>query len=474
MDHFIGEIRAFPYIQRMPEGWLPCDGRSLACSGSYQALFSVIGRRFGGDLATDTFKLPDFRRGVPVGMDPRTPVDASGDAAWDHGVPDGTAGSLSIVTIRHFICVMGAAAPVAFRFPFTLQGGDARPTITGGHTLTVRHGRAVIFDTAGSLVWESGGDKGTALSLTRTGELVVTDADGQAVWRTHTQVAAGQDPVLLFHPDGRLAIVDSTGKEIWRNPDLTAEERKRGQAKDWERERTEQGRQNARQALLPGQVLRWEVLRSPNGRFTLELAIEGGLVVKSVDSGAEIWNLNKTVNQVGHLAMQTDGNLVLHTSDGKPVWATLASPMDKADHLVLSDEGEMLLKRGDRLVWSSGNASRPGRLVPGGRLAKGESLRSPNGAIALTLRRDGTLVLTDGAGKTLWTPDRSSPRSHSLVMQRDGNLVLEEEDRRVVWAAGTDDKSAHAPCHSLKVNDNGTITVSAPAGDKSWTSPIKT
>jgi hypothetical protein len=198
------------------------------------------------------------------------------------------------------------------------------------------------------------------------------------------------------------------------------------------------------------------------------------MIIRAVESGAEVWSLNKTVDPIDQLAMQTDGNLVLYAAKRKPVWATRDPWTERADHLLLNNEGELLLMGGDKLIWSSGNAPRPGRLVPGGRLAKGQSLRSPNGAIALTLRNDGILVLTDSADKILWTPDRSSPRSHSLVMQRDGNLVLEEEDRRVVWAAGTDDTSAHAPCHSLKVNDSGTITVSAPAGGKSWTSPVKT
>ncbi|WP_049973727.1 tail fiber protein [Azospirillum sp. B4] len=602
MEHFIGEIRIFPYVYRVPAGWTACDGRSLPCAGPYQPLFSVIGRRYGGDVATGTFKLPDFRQGIAMGIDPRAPANAVGQPAWDQSRRAGEPGGVPVAMVRHFICVTGTAAPVAFRAPFTLQGKDVRPTIDGSHTLAVQYGRAVIRDKYGSLTWQSGGDDGIALTLTKEGDLVLTDAAGEPVWQTDTEVAAGQDPILLFHPDGRLAIVDATGKEIWRNPDLTPQERKRGEERDrqgedqtirkaeralleqslpaagqtvrkgeaflpfgdgayqlglsdaghatvknragdvlwqsrvggaavltfradgelelrdgkdallwnsgtaqpgsaavllqvthegepiltrkpgkvrqtfWsgreamasERERMEQGRLNAGRTLLPRQAL-----RSPNGRFALELAAKGGMVIKAVADGAEIWTLDRKVEPIGNLAMQTDGNLVLYTGDGKAVWASQASWTERADHLLLTDEGELVLRKGSTLVWSSGNAPRPGRLVPGGRLAKGQSLRSPNGAIALTLRDDGILVLTDGAGKTLWTPDRSSPRSHGLVMQRDGNLVLEEEDHRVVWAAGTDDKSAHAPCHSLKVNDNGTITVSAPAGGKSWTSPVK-
>lgn len=39
-----------------PEGYLPCDGRSLPIS-QYQALYALLGCTFGGDART-TFALP--------------------------------------------------------------------------------------------------------------------------------------------------------------------------------------------------------------------------------------------------------------------------------------------------------------------------------------------------------------------------------------------------------------------------------
>lgn len=62
-DYFIGEFRVFPY-NRIPTGWLPCDGRTMQITGN-AALFSLLGTFYGGDGKT-TFMLPDFRGRTPV------------------------------------------------------------------------------------------------------------------------------------------------------------------------------------------------------------------------------------------------------------------------------------------------------------------------------------------------------------------------------------------------------------------------
>lgn len=64
MDAFYGEIRAFPY-GFVPQGWLPCDGRTLAQS-QFQILFSLIGTLYGKTTQTD-FKLPDLRGRAVMG-----------------------------------------------------------------------------------------------------------------------------------------------------------------------------------------------------------------------------------------------------------------------------------------------------------------------------------------------------------------------------------------------------------------------
>lgn len=62
---YIGEIMmvAFDYA---PMNYLPCDGRTLNIA-SYNALYALIGTRFGGN-GTTTFNLPDLRGRIAVGM----------------------------------------------------------------------------------------------------------------------------------------------------------------------------------------------------------------------------------------------------------------------------------------------------------------------------------------------------------------------------------------------------------------------
>lgn len=77
MDPLLGEIRLFA-AGFVPRGYLPCDGRTLPIR-EHQALYSVIGTRFGGDGAT-TFALPDLRGRVALGADERAPAFALGAA----------------------------------------------------------------------------------------------------------------------------------------------------------------------------------------------------------------------------------------------------------------------------------------------------------------------------------------------------------------------------------------------------------
>jgi microcystin-dependent protein len=63
-NNFLGELRVFTY-NRIPKGWLPCDGRTLNIS-QYQALYTLTGTQFGGN-GTTTFALPDLRGQVTMG-----------------------------------------------------------------------------------------------------------------------------------------------------------------------------------------------------------------------------------------------------------------------------------------------------------------------------------------------------------------------------------------------------------------------
>lgn len=64
-DSYTGEIRLFAG-KYAPEYWAKCEGQTLSIQ-EYQALYSLIGVTYGGDGVT-TFKLPDLRGRIPVGM----------------------------------------------------------------------------------------------------------------------------------------------------------------------------------------------------------------------------------------------------------------------------------------------------------------------------------------------------------------------------------------------------------------------
>ncbi|WP_288579620.1 MULTISPECIES: phage tail protein [Lysinibacillus] len=84
MDPYIGEIRLFAG-GFVPAGWALCDG-SIYLIQQYQALYTVIGNQFGGDLKKGTFALPDFKGRIPMhqgtgeGLTPRTFAEKGGDA----------------------------------------------------------------------------------------------------------------------------------------------------------------------------------------------------------------------------------------------------------------------------------------------------------------------------------------------------------------------------------------------------------
>jgi microcystin-dependent protein len=55
MEPFLGQIMIFPYDFE-PRGWALCNGKLLS-TNEYQVLFSLLGKKFGGDGRT-TFGLP--------------------------------------------------------------------------------------------------------------------------------------------------------------------------------------------------------------------------------------------------------------------------------------------------------------------------------------------------------------------------------------------------------------------------------
>jgi len=62
MEPLLGMIKLFPY-GFVPYGWALCNGATLNIANN-QALYSLIGIKFGGDGRT-TFNLPNLTTAVP-------------------------------------------------------------------------------------------------------------------------------------------------------------------------------------------------------------------------------------------------------------------------------------------------------------------------------------------------------------------------------------------------------------------------
>ncbi len=63
MDYYIGGIVLFPYGYA-PYGWALCDG-TVYTVNQYQALYSLLGQRFGGNGST-TFAVPNLMGAEPI------------------------------------------------------------------------------------------------------------------------------------------------------------------------------------------------------------------------------------------------------------------------------------------------------------------------------------------------------------------------------------------------------------------------
>ena len=62
-EPFLGEIKMFGF-KWPPRNWALCDGKLLSVNQN-QALFSLLGKRYGGDGST-SFGLPEMRGRTPV------------------------------------------------------------------------------------------------------------------------------------------------------------------------------------------------------------------------------------------------------------------------------------------------------------------------------------------------------------------------------------------------------------------------
>lgn len=113
------------------------------------------------------------------------------------------------------------------------------------------------------------------------------------------------------------------------------------------------------ESLKSGEMLlRNNFLRSPSGRFKLEMQGDGNLVV--YDGTEPIWASNTTWPYPGvRVTMQQDGNFVMLADYNKVSWETrTASKGNAGAALTLRDNGNVTIDVNGRRVWTSWSARR--------------------------------------------------------------------------------------------------------------------
>jgi len=298
-----------------------------------------------------------------------------------------------------------------------------------------QQGAYFAFQTDGNLViyqgksplWNSktAGQPATSLTLQDDGDLVLSDATGQAIWQTSTSraVAAYNNVGDHLSPDQRLNIGDYLRSSDWRyflvmqsDGNLVLYTAGRTQPLWASKTNGKGGSITAMQA--DGSLVIYsaqnEVVWSSgtnNGKSTtLRLQSDGNLVLVSTAAKA-LWAAGTVGNPGSFAAMQMDGNFVIYASNGKPLWWS-GTAHQPGSSLVAQSDGNLVIYTADHsALWSSRTSNQPpsptscnaARQIDGGsKLMPGDTLCAANGAYRLAMQMDGNLVLYGGSTTATW------------------------------------------------------------------------
>ncbi|GEL99576.1 D-alanyl-D-alanine carboxypeptidase family protein [Cellulomonas terrae] len=195
-----------------------------------------------------------------------------------------------------------------------LGPGDALSSPDGRHTLLVLDdGDVALLGPDATTRWSTGTEQpGSRLTLREDGNLVVTDPDGDRLWRSRTAGHPGSS--LVLQDDGDLVLYDAAGTAVWSTGTVIGPS-----------------------ALVSGApVAVGGQLTSPDGHLHLRLGPDG--LTLAYDD-AVVWTAE--VPGATGLAVQEDGNVVLTGADGGVLWAS-ATPGHPGATLRL-EEGALLL-----------------------------------------------------------------------------------------------------------------------------------
>ena len=227
--------------------------------------------------------------------------------------------------------------------------------------------------------------------------------------------------------------------------------------------------------VLPGKGMSpGEFITSPNGSFVLIMQYTGQLIL--YQSGQIIWQSGTTYDSKDNssLKLQDDGNLVLYTEgNDAPTW-TSNTAGSGATTLSLQNDGNLVLYSPTKAVWASNTDVSKSqstyidtKLPRGGRLKKGDYLRSSNWKYFLTMQENGNLALkTAGGTNTLWQTNTHNKGAEYVSMQTDGNLVMYTSNGKPVWASDTNNWGDS----SLSLQTDGNLVMYTSASKAVWAS----
>ncbi|WP_448612970.1 hypothetical protein [Modestobacter sp. URMC 112] len=205
-----------------------------------------------------------------------------------------------------------------------------------------------------------------------------------------------------------------------------------------------------------------QALRSPDGRYRLEMQTDGNLV-SYAPGNRVLWSSGTWGRPGTVLEVQTDGNVVLYDRNGRPLWDT-RTWHDPGAYLTVQDDGNTVVYRPDATpVWHTGWDRSV--LRAGDELVRGQQVTSPNGRYHVVLQHDGNVVVYHSAtGRPLYSA--GSYGGWLLRMQADGNLVAYRGDGIPLWATGT---WREGPSW-VAMQDDGNLVVYRADGTPSWRS----
>jgi len=196
-----------------------------------------------------------------------------------------------------------------------LEPGDTLSSPDGRQTLLVLDdGDVALLGPDAATRWSTGTDvPGARLTLHEDGNLVVTDPDGNWVWRSRTAGHPGSS--LVLQDDGDLVLYDAVGAEVWSTGTVVGPS-----------------------SLVSGTpIAAGQQLSSPDGHLHLRLGPDG-LALAYDDT--VVWTADAP--GAASLAQQDDGNVVLTGADGAVLWASNTAGNPGAS--LQLEEGALLLR----------------------------------------------------------------------------------------------------------------------------------